>query len=443
MATYSFEIFFILALVAANGIFAMSELAIASSRKSRLEDLARKGSRGARKALDLANDPNRFLSTVQIGITLIGTLAGAFGGATLARALDDWLEDAFPVLAPYSEVIGLGVVVLCIAYLSLVFGELVPKRIALGSPERISALVAAPINLLSLLTMPVVHFLGFSTNLVLSALRIRPAEDLPVTEEEITILIKQGMHAGVFEEAEHEIVRRVFRLGDRRAVTLMTPRNEVVWIDVADSPQEIQRKITVSPHSRFPVCDGSLDNVLGVVQVKDMLTQGFAGRSFDIRGILILPLFIYEGTRGFKVLDMFKNTGTHIAIVLDEYGSVEGLLTLNDILEAIVGDLPGPDDPEETKAVQRPDGSWLVDGFLSLDEFREILDLPNFPGGDYHTLAGFVITQLGHIPKTAEQFDWEGMRFEVVDMDANRVDKILVTPLAVQKTVSESDPSHS
>lgn len=443
MATYSIEIVIILILIAGNGALALSELAIASARKSRLEDMAKKGSRGARTALELSNDPNRFLSTVQIGITLIGTLAGAFGGATIARALDDWLEESIPALALYSEAIGLGVVVLCIAFLTLIFGELVPKRIALGHPERISAFVASPIRLLSLLAMPVVHILSFTTNFVLAVLRIRPAEHLPVTEEEITILIKQGMHAGVFEEAEHEIVRRVFRLGDRRAVALMTPRSEVVWIDVADPPEEVQRKITASPHSRFPVCEGNIDNVLGVVHVKDMLTQGFAGRSFDIRGLLILPLFIFEGTRGLKVLDMFKNTRTHIAIVLDEYGSVEGLLTLNDILEAIVGDLPGPDESEESRAVQRPDGSWLVDGYLSMDDFREILDLPDLPKGDYHTLAGFVITQLGHIPKTAERFDWEGMTFEVVDMDANRVDKILVTPSPVQKTISGIDPSRS
>ncbi|CAN5709380.1 hemolysin family protein [soil metagenome] len=440
MSTYSLEIFILLALIAANGVFAMAELAIASSRKSRLEDMAVKGSRGARQALDLANDPNRFLSTVQIGITLIGTLAGAYGGATLAIGLDDWVEGAVPALAPYSKAIGLGVVVLSIAYLSLIFGELVPKRLALSSPERISALVAAPLRWLSVLAMPVVHFLSLSTNLVLAVLRIRPSEDLPVTEEEITILIKQGAQAGVFEEAEHDIVRRVFRLGDRRAVTLMTPRSEVVWIDVADAPEEVQRKITASPHSRFPVCDGSLDTVLGVVQVKDLLTQGFAGRPFDIRGILIVPLFIYEGTRGLKVLDMFKNTGTHIAIVLDEYGSVEGLLTLNDILEAIVGDLPDPDEPEDPKAVQRPDGSWLFDGMIALDECWELLGRPALPQGDYHTLAGFVITRLGHIPTTAERFDWDGLSFEIVDMDANRVDKVLVAPIEGDRSLSANDP---
>jgi putative hemolysin len=428
MSAMLLECLFILALILANGAFALSGLAIVSARKARLQQWANGGNRRARAALELANDPNRALSTVQVGITLVGTLAGVFGGATLAERLAGRLR-LVPALAPYGHAIGLGVVVVGIAYGSLILGELVPKRLALSRPEAIAALVAGPLRLLCRVGIPVVQVVSGSAEVVLRVLGVRPAADAPVTEEEIKVLIKEGTQAGVFEEAEHDMVRQVFRLGDRRAHSLMTRRAEIIWLDVADPPEEIRRKITESPHSRFPVCEGSLDNVLGIVQVKDLLIRAYAGRPFDIKGLLIVPLFIYEGATGLKVLELFKTTGTHVAMVLDEYGCIEGLLTLNDILEAIVGDLTTGAEPDPPMVVQRQDGSWLLDGMLAIDQFQEQFAVATLPEGDYQTLAGFVIAHLGHIPRAADGFEWGGFRFEVVDMDANRVDKILLNPL--------------
>jgi putative hemolysin len=387
------EIAFILLLIGANGLFSMSELAIVSARRPRLQTLAGKGDRGAAAALELAGDPNRFLSTVQVGITLVSTLAGVFGGATIAENIAGRLE-SFPSLAPYSETIGLVVVVAGISYLSLVLGELVPKRLAMSNPERIAAAVARPLGWLSRVGVPVVHFLSVSTEVMLRLLRIRPSKEPPITAAEVGALVKEGTAAGVFEEAEHDMVKRVFRLGDTRAAALMTPRSEVVWVDVADPPGEVRRKITESSHSRFPVCEATLDNVLGSVHAKDLLVHGFVGQPFNIKGLLTVPLLIYEGMPGLKVLELFKKSGTHMALVLDEYGSVGGLLTLTDILEAIVGDLPAGDATADQRAVRREDGSWLLDGMLTLGEFRDIFEGIELPEGDYETLAGFVMVQL-------------------------------------------------
>jgi putative hemolysin len=278
--------------------------------------------------------------------------------------------------------------------------------------------------------------LSTAADRVLRALRMRAGHEPPVTQEEISDLLREGTKAGVFEEGEHELIKRVFRFSDRRARALMTPRNKIIWIDLADSPEEIRRKVVASPHNRFPVCDQSLDNLLGIVQVKDFLVQDPNSEPFRIKGRLTLPLFIYEGTRGLKILEMFKTSGSRIAVVLDEYGTVEGLLSLTDILEAIVGDMPLGDEDDEPSAVQRSDGSWLLDGRMPLDEFRDLFDLASIPEGDFHTLAGLVVTQLGHIPRVAESFDRWGMRFEVVDMDGNRVDRILVNQSKAGQTGS-------
>ena len=268
------------------------------------------------------------------------------------------------------------------------------------------------------------RLLSGSLGIVLRRLGIRPS-----TEEEIHVLLREGIEAGIFEAAEHEIVTRVFRLGGHRASELMTPMKEVVWLDVTDPPEEMQRKITGSPHSRFPVCEGSIDNILGIVQVKDLLVHSFSGQPFGIKGLLKLPLFIYEGTPGLNVLEMFQKSGMHFAIVLDEFGSVRGLLTLNDILEAIVGDLPVGEGLDEPRAVHGEDGSWLLDGTIAIDEFKDLLGIAKLPRGDYQTLAGFVITQAGRIPATADRFEWGGYRYEVVEMDGLRVDKVRVSPL--------------
>ncbi len=423
------EVIVIVVLILANGLFASSELAVVSARKARLRRRAEAGDRGAAVALELAEDPNRFLSTVQIGITLVGTLAAAFGGATLGENLATWLR-RLPSLEPYAEVLGLGAVVLGITFLSLVLGELVPKRLALGHPERLAALVAVPLRLLSWAAVPAVRVLGGATEAVLWLLGARGLRPPPVTDEDVTGLMSEGARIGVFAEAEHDLVRRVLRLGDCRARALMTPQTEVVWIDVADPPEEIRRKVTESPHSQFPVCDGSLDRVVGLLRAKDLLARELAGRPLELRGLLRMPLLVYEGTPGLKVLETFRQTGTHIALVLDEYGSVEGLVTTNDVLEALVGDLPEAGVGEIAPvAVQRPDGSWLLDGTLAVDELREYVPLGELPRGDYQTLAGLVLLVLRRIPAVSDRFDWGGFRFEVVDMDGMRVDKVLVTPL--------------
>ena len=274
----------------------------------------------------------------------------------------------------------------------------------------------------------IARLLSGSVAIVLRRLGIRPSTAPRVTEEEIEILLKEGIQAGAFEEAEHEILKRVFRLGHRRASELMTPMKEVIWLDIADSLEVMERQITESPHSRFPVCEGSIDNILGIVQVKDLLVQSFADRPFGIKGLLKMPLLIFESTPGLRVLERFKKSGMHVAVVLDEYGSVRGLLTRDDILGAIVGDLPVGEALDEPEAVRREDGSWLLDGVLTLEEFKDVLGIDRLPEGDYQTLAGFVITQLGRIPKAADRFEWDGYSFEVVDMDGHRVDKVLAAP---------------
>jgi putative hemolysin len=425
-----FEVLVIFLLILLNGVFAMSEMAVVSARKSRLHQWAEAGNAKARIALELANAPNQFLSTVQVGITLIGILAGAFGGATIAKELASWLGD-IPLFAPYSQTLSLAIVVASTTYVSLIVGELVPKRLALNSPERFATAIARPMRAVSRFAHPVVHFLGLSTDLVLRILGIKPSTEPPVTEEEIRALIEQGARAGEFEEAERQMVERVFRLGDRRVAAVMTPRPEIIWLDRDASPEEIRNIITQSAHSRFLVAQGSLDNVLGVVHAKDLLVHCLGEQAVDLTTALQQPLFVPESMRALKVLELFKQSRTHIALAVDEYGGIQGLVTPNDILEAIVGDLPEPGEVVEPLAVQREDGTWLLDGMLPVDEFKALFHLGPLPGEDqdvYHTVAGFVIMQLGRIPTTADHFDWEGLRIEVVDMDGNRVDKLLVVP---------------
>jgi len=428
MSDITFQIILIILLTIANGIFSMSEIAIISARKARLQQWVNEGNAKAQVALELADSPNRLLSTVQIGITLIGILAGVLGGATIAEELSARLT-FISLLAPYSEAIALAIVVLGITYLTLVIGELVPKRIALHNPERIACTMAAPMRMLSRIASPAVHLLSISTDTVLRILGIRPVSEPPVTEEEINILIEQGMKAGTFEEAERDMVEHVFRLGDLRAGALMTPRTEIVWLDIDDPPEETRRKIADSGHSRFPVGQGSLDNILGIVQIKDMLGRNMAGKSPDLKASLRRPLFVPESTHTLKVLELFKQSGIHVSLVVDEYGSVQGLVTLKDILEEIVGDIPSVEDLEEPLAVQREDGSWLLDGMLLVDDFKEIFSIKELPGeGIYQTLGGFVLMHMGRIPAVGNHFEWSGLRFEVVDMDKNRIDKVLVMP---------------
>ena len=425
------EIVFIVLLIIANGVFSMSETAVVSSRKTRLEQWAQEGRRGARTAMELANDPTRFLSTVQFGITLIGTFAGAFGGARIATPLAEALK-AFAWLAPYSESVAFGLVVFAITVLSLIFGELVPKRLALHHPERIAAAMAAPMRTLSVLVFPIVKFLSVSTEGILRLFRVKPSEEPPVTSAEVVAMIDQGTQAGVFEEAEQNMVEGVLRLGDRRVSSLMSSRSDIVWLDINDSVEDIRSKIAGSGYSRFPICQGSLDDFLGIVRVKDLLAGVLSGQPLNLRTALRQPLFVHEKMRALRVLELFKKSRTHIALVIDEYGEIEGLVTLNDILEAIVGDLPNVGASAEPQIVQREDGSWLLDGLLDISEFKQYFDIADLPGderGYYETIGGFVMLHLEHIPTSGEAFELEDYRFEVVDMDGPRVDKILLQKL--------------
>lgn len=428
----AFDMVVILFLMVANGLFAMSEMAIVSARRARLQELADQGNPQAKIALELVSSPNRLLSTVQIGITLIGILAGAFGGAALSSSIAVYVA-LIPVLRPYSEAIAFGIVVLIITYLSLIIGELVPKRLALNSPEKIAIAVAMPMKFLSRLASPVVHLLSGSTEFVLRLLRVNISVGEPlVTEEEIKLLVRQGAEAGMFEEAEQDMVERVFRLGDQQVSGLMTPRLELVWLDLRDSAEINRRKIQDHPHSRFPVCQETLDNLLGIVYVTDVLAQQFKGQPIDLTALLRQPLVIPETTHALRVLELFKQSGTHIALVVDEYGVIQGLVTLNDVMEVIIGDIPFADQPQEMTIIQREDGSWLVDGMVLIDELKELLNVDELPGeerGNFQTLGGFVITRLGHIPRSSDWFEWSNFRFEVMDMDGNRVDKVLIVPM--------------
>lgn len=435
MSTTS-EILVILLLILANGLFAMSEMAVVSARKTRLQQLANQGDLRAQAALDLANSPNRFLSTVQIGITLVGILAGAFGGATLSQSIAELLNRV-PALEPFSGTLSLLLVVLLITYLSLVVGELVPKRLALNAPEKIATAIAIPMQLLSAIASPAVRLLSASTEVGLKLFGVGPTESEPlVTEDEIKVLLEQGREAGMFEAAEQDMVERIFRLDDQPISALMTPRPDIVWLNLNSSAEENRLKITQSDHTRFPVCQNTLDNVLGVIHITDLLARSMAGEPLDLTSTLRQPLFVPETTRALRIMEMFKQSDTHIAIAVDEYGVIQGIVTLNDILEAIIGDLPSVGQSEDTSAVQREDGSWLLDGMVSIDKFKDLFELNRLPGeemGNYQTLGGFVITYLGRIPVAADHFEWGGLRFEVMDMDGNRVDKMLVMP--IDKTV--------
>lgn len=428
MGSVGFDALILLFLILLNGLLSMSEIAVVSARKPRLQQWSEDGDKRARQALDLANAPNQLLSTVQIGITFVGVVSGAFGGKTLAIEIEHRLA-AFESLAPHAESIGFGVVVLSITFLSVIFGELVPKRLALNNPERVASMVAAPMRRLATVVSPVVRLLGASTDWVLRLVGMRPSADPPVTEGEIRLLIKQGTVAGVFEEAEQDMLQRVLRLGERRVGVVMTPRGSVEWLDLNEPAQRLRRKISKSVYSRFPVCQGRLNNLMGVLFVRDLLARTLKGGSFDIRACLRQPLFVHEGMPLLGVMERFKESGMEFALVVDEYGTIEGVVTLNDILEAIIGDIPWMDEAGEPSVIRREDGSLLVDGMLPVDELKELLQVKQLPGekaGHYQTLGGLVMTCLKKIPISGDHFFCGGFRFEVVDMDRHRVDKVLI-----------------
>jgi putative hemolysin len=439
MSFATIELVIVILLIIVNGVFAMSETAFVSARKVRLQQWANEGNDKAAVALALVNSPNRLLSTVQLGITLIGILAGAFGGASIAEALAVYIG-AISWLAPYSAAISLALVVLCITYLSLVIGELVPKRIALNNPERIAMFMVTPMRVLSIIASPFIHLLSLSTEAILRLISLRPSTEPPITEEEINVLIEEGTQIGTFAAAEQDMIERIFRLADRRVSVLMTPRPDIDWLDANDTLQEISQVISASTFSRFPVCDGSLDKVLGMVHVKDLFQQCITGRPLDAKAVLQEPVYVLESANTLKVLEIFKQTGTQAALVIQEYGDIEGLITLNDILEAVVGDISSRDDTDHPQAVEREDGSWLLDGMLPIDELKDILHiraLPEEARDAYNTLAGFVLLNLGHIPREGEHFEWDRFRFEVMDLDGRRIDKVLVQPERANDTNEE------
>ncbi|HOH06740.1 MAG TPA: hemolysin family protein [bacterium] len=429
------DIIVLLALSLANGVLAMSEIAVVSVRKTRLQQLANEGHKRAQSVLDLTNNPSRFLSTVQVGITLVGIMAGAFGGARFTEGLAQWLGK-FEAIASYAHPLAFAIVVLIITYLTLILGELVPKQIALHNPEKTAGALTPTMQRLAWIARPAVAILSYSTDTVLRLFGVSKVAEQPVSEEEIKVMIDQGIEAGMFEEAERDMIESVFSLADKRAGALMTPRTDVVWLSTQDAPVETYKKILESEHSRFPVCEGSLDEVIGVVRAKDLLENAISSREIDLRKHMQPALYVPESAMALNVLETFKKQRQHIAIVVDEYGVMQGIVTIFDILEAIVGDIPSMDETDDRPGVQkRLDGSYLIDGLYYMEEFKELFeideDLPE--ESSYQTLGGFVLMHLGRIPVATDFFEWSKWRFEVMDMDGTRVDKVLVTPLNIQE----------
>lgn len=417
------EILIILFLILLNGVFSMAEIALVSARKARLEAQANKGSRDAREALILANKPDTFLSTVQIGITLIGILIGIFSGETIQENLAKWLEQ-FEFLKGYTNGVATTIIVIIITYFSLVFGELVPKRLGLTYPEAIAKLVARPMRWLSWITHPFILLLTKSTHFITTIFRIK-SNDNQVTEEEIKAMISEGTEHGAIEEAEQEIIERVFHLGDRNITSLMTHRSDIIWFDLNDNEEKIKEKIVEEPHSVYPICEGDIDNLKGVVSIKDLYV---ANDLTLFKDLMKPPLFVPVNVSAYQVLEKFKESRIHCCYIVDEYGSLQGMITLNDILEAIVGDIP-EQHVEDYGIVKREDGSYLVDAQIPFYDFLtyfEQTDHMNEGDHDFNTLAGFILHKLEHIPAPGETLEWIGFKLEIIDMDAQRIDKVLV-----------------
>jgi putative hemolysin len=421
------SILIVLVLVVLNGFFAMSELAIVSARRARLETMAKSGNRGAERAIRLAEEPTRFLSTVQVGITLIGIFAGAYSGATLSQPLADALR-GLPGLARVADTLAFALVVVATTYVSLIVGELVPKRLALRNAEGIAARVAGPMAALAMVGAPIVWFLQVSTETMLGLLGMRGETPSSVTEEEVKAMIAEGTEVGVFHEAERELLEGVIRFADRPLRAIMLPRHAMVWIDASDPLEAILTEVIASGHSRFPLGDGSIDEVVGFVHVKDLLDLQLRGGR-DVREIAREPLYVSETIPALRMIELFRSSGVHMAMVVDEYGGIEGLVTPTDILTGIAGDLPDIADEEPPGAVQREDGSWLLDGTLPVHAAGRVLDTEALLAdeGGYTTLAGMIIEALGHLPEPGENVTRHGWCFEVVDLDGRRIDKVLAS----------------
>jgi putative hemolysin len=418
------EIAVILLLIIINGLFSLSELALVSARRARLSVLERKGIRGAAAARALSDEPQRFLPTVQVGITLVSVLTGVFGGARFAVHLQVWLEQ-FPIIAPYAESLSLGTVVLLTTYLTLVLGELVPKQLALRAPELMAARVARPVAVLSRIVGPAVWLLGKSSNAVLRIFGLPRVSRQTVTEEELKALLIEGAKTGVLENEERDMIERVLRLADKPVRAIMTPRTELAWIDRTHSPQAIAAALKAAPHSRFVVCDRSIDNVVGVVQAKDLLDRLLAGSDLSVGASLRQPMIVPDTVSALDALERLKSDTLGLALVMDEYGSFEGVVTAGDVLQAIVGEASGP---EHQDGVPGPEGetTMTLDGMTPVDELKARLNLPDLPAeGSYHTLAGLLLALLRRVPRAGDRIVFGGWRFEVLEMDGRRVDKVL------------------
>jgi putative hemolysin len=422
------DVLLLLVLILLNGVFAMSEIAVVSSRRARLLQMA-ETSAGARRALALAAEPTRFLSSVQVGITCIGILSGAIGEASIAGRLRTVLERS-PVVAPFAETLALGMMVVLLTYFSLILGELVPKRLALTQPERVASVIAAPMDILARVGRPLVRLLSLSTDGILRLIGVGQTKQPGVTVDEVRVMLEQGAAEGVFERTEHELVSNVLDLDDRHVGSVLTPRSEVVFLDVRDSMDVNRAKLRDGPHSVLPVCDGGLDHVLGFIRSTRLLDHFLAGQTIDLGALAEPPLFVPETMTLMKLLEQFKRTHLPVALVVDEFGGVDGLISLTDVVGSIVGELasePG----EEPSIVKREDGSWLVEGGLDVDTVARTLDvealLTDEDRQHYHTLGGLVMLALGRVPRTGDVFERIGYRFEVVDMDGNRVDRVLVS----------------
>lgn len=418
------EVIILLILIVINGLFSMAEISLVSARKARLEAQALKGDTDAKKALQLANHPETFLSTVQIGITLIGVLTGIYSGDSFKLPLQQWLMK-FDWLAPYSSTIATTFIVIILTYLSLVLGELVPKRLGLSNPEKIAKSVAAPMRIVTWIMYPFIWLLGISANSIIRLFNIK-SNDNQVTEEEIKAIISEGTEHGAIEEAEQDIIERVFHLSDRNITSLMTHRSEITWIDGKKTIGEIKASMEEVIHSMYPVCEDDIDHIKGVVSIKDLFAANASATVFSIMGD---AMYVPENNTAYQVLEKFKQTKIHHCFIVDEYGSVQGLMTLNDILEAIVGDIPQEED-EEHEIIERADGSFLIDAQIPFYDFLSHFDKTEWMlegDQDFDTLGGFIIHELEKIPTTGETMEWKNFRFEIVDMDNHRIDKILVT----------------
>jgi putative hemolysin len=418
------EILIILFLILINGIFSMSEIALISARKNRLETAAKKGNKNAKAALDLANSPNEFLSTVQIGITLIGILTGIYSGDKITTDVQNFVA-TFQALNPYANSIAVGIVVVVLTFFSLVLGELLPKRIGLNYPEAIAKAVALPMKIVSTVTMPFIWLLTTSTDFLLKILQIKPTADGKVTEEEIKAIIKEGTEVGEVQEIEQDIVERVFHIGDRKVNSLMTHRSDIVYLSLEDSKEEIKAKVIDELHSVYPVCEDNLDNVIGLVLLKDLFVS-FESGTFDLKSITRDAVYLIEQTSAYKALENFKTSKMHYAFVVDEHAIFQGVITLNDILEALVGDASDFDE-DEYKLVSNDDGTWLVDGQYSLHDFLTFFDLDELIN-DYEvtTVSGFFITELGNIPNQGDKIIWNKLDLEALVMDGAKIDKVLI-----------------